>query len=63
MSGRREKRGRQAIESRRATPAADALGREEDHGHAVPAGVQGPNFGYWQTTGSTRSGAKRSKRP
>jgi hypothetical protein len=28
-----------------------------------PPGVQGANYGYWQTTGVTRAGAKRSKRP
>jgi hypothetical protein len=40
-------------------------GREEpaEGAHDRPAGVQGPNVGYWQAVGSTRAAAKRSKRP
>jgi len=40
-------------------------GREElaEGLHDRPAGVQGPNVGYWQAVGSTRAAAKRSKRP
>lgn len=34
-----------------------------DGAHDRAAGVQGPNVGYWQAVGSTRAGAKRSKRP
>ncbi|HEY4889384.1 MAG TPA: hypothetical protein VIJ58_12560 [Candidatus Dormibacteraeota bacterium] len=32
---------------------------EHEHG----PGLQGPNVGYWQATGSTRAAAKRAKRP
>ena len=34
-----------------------------DEGHEGPPGVQGANTGYWQASGVTRAGAKRSKRP
>jgi hypothetical protein len=34
-----------------------------DRAHDRAVGVQGPNTGYWQAVGSTRSAAKRSKRP
>jgi hypothetical protein len=34
-----------------------------DTDHERPAGVQGPNVGYWQAVGASRAGAKRSKRP
>lgn len=39
---------------------ASKLGAES---HVGPAGAQGPNVGYWQAVGSTRAGAKQSKRP
>jgi hypothetical protein len=32
-------------------------------GYNGPRGVQGANKGYWQSSGVTRVGAKRSKRP
>jgi hypothetical protein len=37
-------------------------GQPGDPDHKKPAGEQGANVGYWQVTGATRSGAKRSKR-
>jgi hypothetical protein len=49
------------------TPAARAgehhKGQRGDPDHKKPANAQGPNVGYWQAVGSTRAGAKRSKRP
>jgi hypothetical protein len=38
-------------------------GQPGDPDHKKPAAEQGPNVGYWQAVGSTRAGAKRSKRP
>jgi hypothetical protein len=38
-------------------------GQRGDPDHKKPGNVQGPNSGYWQAVGSTRAGAKRSKRP
>jgi len=38
-------------------------GQRGDPDHKKPSNVQGPNSGYWQAVGSTRAGAKRSKRP
>ena len=38
-------------------------GQRGDPDHEKPRNVQGANSGYWQAVGSTRAGAKRSKRP
>lgn len=49
------------------TPAARTSehhkGQRGDPDHKKPGNVQGSNVGYWQAVGSTRAGAKRSKRP
>ena len=59
MTGK-ARRSRTAAPDRMATPRRGSLARET---HESAAGAQGPNVGYWQAGGVTRSGAKRSKRP
>lgn len=43
--------------------AASRRHRRPTESETEPAGVQGANTGYWQAVGSTRTAAKRSKRP
>lgn len=54
---------------RQAPPAAPARiparrrGALAPEDHLLEPGAQGPNVGYWQAVGSTRSAAKRAKKP
>lgn len=58
-AGGMEKEMRKLRPNRRRRPGETAAERL----HERPVGVQGPNFGYWQADGASRSAAKRTKRP
>jgi hypothetical protein len=47
----------------RSTEVRRGLRRRPGMSDKTPPGAQGPNFGYWQAAGATRSSAKRVKRP
>jgi hypothetical protein len=59
-SARPDEQGIKAAPKR--APKRSRGGLEHDE-HEHGPGLQGPNVGYWQATGSTRAAAKRAKRP
>jgi hypothetical protein len=59
----RSKQRRSESATRPGTISRRRRGTPAEKSHEGPAGVQGPNVGYWQGSGVTRAGAKRSKRP